>query len=379
MYIFFSLNHVEKHFTSALPPHRKRNHLFYVISDFPIDDTISNCPGSLDDLSKIFKDFGLHHCNGGWLFRDWIPNATYVSLAGDFNGWKETATPLKKDEKAGPDIWSCFIGSPLNAAMTKGSQYRLHVVPAEGEPREMMPLWAIRYAINAKSQAVNAVVWPTSISRGPSRKDLHEKPLSLKGKKLHLLEFDITLVSQKDEKSSLKFARTILARAAHSGYHGVVIVGLFHAGVRATSSLLAATPALKDASDFGAFLQYAHDRSLAVFLEIPSRAIAGKSYLPSYFFTQKREVAQKFDFGKKEVAQYLLYCLQHLVFDNFVDGDITCGSKDSSAWSQWSQFFSLLCSTKALGGGRGGWLSIRGLAAVQSSQEDEPIYVYIYR
>lgn len=275
--------------------------------------------GSLDDLSKIFKDFGLHHCNGGWLFRDWIPNATYVSLVGDFNGWKETATPLKKDEKAGPDIWSCFIGSPLNAAMTKGSQYRLHVVPAEGEPREMMPLWAIRYAINAKSQAVNAVVWPTSISRGPSRKDLHEKPLSLKGKKLHLLEFDITLVSQKDEKSSLKFARTILARAAHSGYHGVVIVGLFHAGVRATSSLLAATPALKDASDFGAFLQYAHDRSLAVFLEIPSRAIAGKSYLPSYFFTQKREVAQKFDFGKKEVAQYLLYCLQHWV-EAGVDG-----------------------------------------------------------
>ena len=272
---------------------------------------ISDCSGSLDDLAKIFKDFGLHHCNGGWMFRDWIPNATYVSLVGDFNGWKETATPLRKDEKTA-DIWSCFIGSPLNAAMTKGSQYRLHVVPAEGEPKEMMPLWAIRYAANTKSQAVNAVVWPTSISRGPSRKDFHDKPLSLKGKKLHLLEFDITLVSQKDEKSSLKFARTILARATHSGYHGVVIVGLFHAGVRATSSLLAATPALKDAGDFAAFLQYAHDRSLAVFLEVPSRAIAGKSYLPSYFFTNQRETVQKFDFGRKEVAQYLLYCLQHL-------------------------------------------------------------------
>eukprot|EP00435_Cladocopium_sp_Y103_P017907 s648_g4.t1 len=301
-----------KHATSE--PERSESRIEPKTIDFP-----SRKSARLDDLSKIFKDFGLHHCNGGWLFRDWIPNATYVSLVGDFNGWKETATPLRKDEKAGPDIWSCFIGSPLNAAMTKGSQYRLHVVPAEGEPREMMPLWAIRYAVNSKSQAVNAVVWPTSISRGPSRKDLHEKPLSLKGKKLHLLEFDITLVSQKDEKSSLKFARTILARAAHSGYHGVVIVGLFHAGVRATSSLLAATPALKDASDFGAFLQYAHDRSLAVFLEIPSRSIAGKSYLPSYFFTQKREVVQKFDFGKKEVAQYLLYCLQHWV-EAGVDG-----------------------------------------------------------
>lgn len=269
-------------------------------------------PGSLDDLSKTFKDFGLHHCNGGWIFRDWIPNATYVSLVGDFNGWKDTATPLKKDEKSGPDIWFCFIGSPLNAAMTKGSQYRLHVVPTEGEPREMMPLWAIRYAVNAKSQAVNAVVWPTSISRGPSRKDLHEKPLALKDKKLHLLEFDITLVCQKDEKPSLKFAKTILARAAHSGYHGVVVVGLFHAGVRATSSLMAATPALKDGQDFTAFLQYAHDRSLAVFLEVPSRAIAGKSYLPGYFFKDQRAVVQNFNFGQKEVAQYLLYCLQHL-------------------------------------------------------------------
>ena len=268
--------------------------------------------GSLDDLSKIFKDYGLHHCNGGWIFRDWVPNAKYVSLVGDFNGWKETATPLKKDDNAGSDIWFCFIGPPLNAAMTKGSQYRLHVVPVEGESREMMPLWAIRYAVNSKTQAVNAVVWPTSISRGPSRKDLHEEPLPLAGKKLHLLEFDITLVSQKDEKSSLKFARTILARAAHSGYHGVVIVGLFHAGVRATSSLLAATPALKDASEFPAFLQYAHDRKLAVFLEVPSRAIAGKSYLPSYFFTDQKDVMQKLDFGRKEVAQYLLYCLQYL-------------------------------------------------------------------
>ena len=176
-----------------------------------------------------------------------------------------------------------------------------------------MPLWAIRYAVASKNMGVNAVVWPTSISRGPSRKDLHEKYIQLKGKKLHLLEFDITLVSRKEDgKPTLKFARTVLARAAHSGYHGVVIVGLFHAGVRATSSLLAPTPSLKDAADFPSFLQHAHDRNLAVFLEVPSRAIAGKSYLPSHFFAEGQSLQQKFDFARKEVAQYLLYCLQQL-------------------------------------------------------------------
>ncbi|CAJ1345567.1 unnamed protein product, partial [Effrenium voratum] len=74
--------------------------------------------GTLQDLSAIFKDFGLHHCNGGWKFRDWIPKAKYVSLVGDFNGWDPTATPLTKAEKG--DIWSCFIGAPMNAALTKG-------------------------------------------------------------------------------------------------------------------------------------------------------------------------------------------------------------------------------------------------------------------
>ncbi|CAJ1366225.1 unnamed protein product, partial [Effrenium voratum] len=202
-----------------------------------------------------------------------------------------------------------------------GSQYRVHLVPEEGEARSVVPLWAIRYAVNAKTQAVNAMVWPTSLSRGPSSKDLHkkDKTVSVKNQRLHLLEFDATLVAEKGEKPSLKFARSILGLAAHSGYHGVLVVGLFHAGVRATASLLAPTPVLKDAAEFTSFLHQAHDQDLAVFIEVPSRAIAGKSFLPPHFFADQGELLQRFDFSRKEVAQYLLYSLQHWV-ESGVDG-----------------------------------------------------------
>ena len=56
----------------------------------------------------------------------------------------------------------------------------------------------------------------------------------------------------------------------------------------------------------------AHDQDLAVFIEVPSRAIAGKSFLPPHFFADQGELLQRFDFSRKEVAQYLLYSLQRL-------------------------------------------------------------------
>ena len=271
-------------------------------------------PGSLEYLSTVFKDFGLHHGDGGrWTYREWVPNAKEVYLFGDFNGWNRTGTPLAK-AKDNAEIWCCQIGTPLNAALTKGSQYRLYIVPNEGEATEMIPPWAIRYAINSKTKSQNAVVWPTSISRGPSRKDLHQK-LELKGKRLHLYEFDITLVAQKGQKPSLKFARSLLQRAAHSGYHGVLLKGLHNAEARfSAGSLMTVSPTLGDPPDFLAFLQKAHDLGLAVILDLASGADPSLSSLPRWYFQAEntRAAVRSFDFARKEVAQHLLYSIKQL-------------------------------------------------------------------
>ncbi|CAE7772101.1 SBE2.2 [Symbiodinium microadriaticum] len=271
--------------------------------------------GSLESLMTAFKDFGLHHGAGGrWKYREWVPNAKATYLFGDFNGWNKTATPLMK-AKDHPDIWCCQISIPLNSALTRGSQYRLHIVPKDGEPWDMVPVWATRYAINAKTTDHNAVVWPPRRSRDQSRKDLHQS-LQLKGKKLHLYELDITLAIQKGQKPSLKFARSLLPRAAHSGYHGVLLQGLYNGKGRfATGSLMAVSPVVGDSSDFSAFLQKAHDLGLAVILELPSGADPAESSLPPWYFRaeETKTVVKSFDFGRKEVAQHILCSVKHWV------------------------------------------------------------------
>ena len=287
----------------------------------------------MESLAAVFKNFGLHHGAGArWTYREWIPNAKEVYLFGDFNGWNQAITPLAK-AKDNAEIWCCQIGIPLNAAMTKGGQYRLHIVPNEGEPWDMIPAWATRYAMNAKTKGQNAVVWPTSITPGPSRKELHQN-LELAGKQLHLYEFDITLVAKPGEKPSLKFARSLLSRAAHSGYHGIVLRGLHSPGVRsATGSLLAVSPALGDAPEFLALLQKAHDFGLAVILDLPCGADPALSSLPSWYFRSDDGAAVKnFDFSRKEVSQYLLYCVKQLgtASENMLQ---LCGCIPHCLWS----------------------------------------------
>lgn len=47
---------------------------------------------SLSGFASGYLYFGLHKISGGWVFREWAPNATGICLIGDFSGW------IEKDE-----------------------------------------------------------------------------------------------------------------------------------------------------------------------------------------------------------------------------------------------------------------------------------------
>ena len=47
--------------------------------------------GSLSAGVNNHLFYGLHHTeDGGWVFREWAPNATRIYLVGDFNNWHRT-------------------------------------------------------------------------------------------------------------------------------------------------------------------------------------------------------------------------------------------------------------------------------------------------
>ena len=43
------------------------------------------------DAANNHLFYGLHHtADGGWVLREWAPNATRIYLTGEFNNWKRT-------------------------------------------------------------------------------------------------------------------------------------------------------------------------------------------------------------------------------------------------------------------------------------------------
>ena len=49
---------------------------------------------SLNAFANAHKWYGFHRLSDGWVYREWAPGADGVFLAGDFNDWSQTATPL---------------------------------------------------------------------------------------------------------------------------------------------------------------------------------------------------------------------------------------------------------------------------------------------
>ena len=82
------------------------------------------------DMENAYEKFGAHHLhllnNDGFYFAVWAPNATKVSVIGEFNGWKKELHPLyvRLDHSG---IWEGFIPRIPNGAL-----YKYHITGFEG-------------------------------------------------------------------------------------------------------------------------------------------------------------------------------------------------------------------------------------------------------
>jgi len=79
---------------------------------------------------RLYQHFGAHEREvlgkKGFYFSVWAPNATYVSVIGDYNGWNNTVHPLYvREDRSG--IWEGFIpGFP------QGTPYKYHIHGFQG-------------------------------------------------------------------------------------------------------------------------------------------------------------------------------------------------------------------------------------------------------
>ncbi len=90
-----------------------------------------------------YKELGSHPYGDGYRFSVYAPNASSVSLVGDFNGWQEGATPMKRRDGGFFDV--------VVPGLPQFSSYKYAVRSAEG-----LHLKADPYAFHAETRPATA-------------------------------------------------------------------------------------------------------------------------------------------------------------------------------------------------------------------------------
>ncbi|HEY9811904.1 MAG TPA: 1,4-alpha-glucan branching protein GlgB [Halomicronema sp.] len=117
-----------------------------------------------------------HNGTKGTYFAVWAPNARYVAVKGDFNGWNKDSHPLKL--RAASGIWEGFVPN-----LSQGIVYKYHIVShnnyevekadpvalaSEVPPKTASVIWDSEYTWNdsewmAKRSGINNLNSPISI------------------------------------------------------------------------------------------------------------------------------------------------------------------------------------------------------------------------
>ncbi len=104
---------------------------------------------------ESYRTMGAHVCLlegvDGVRFAVWAPNATVVSVMGDFNGWDRTRHPMRKRDGG---IWEIFL-----PWLGVGSVYKYSIVSTSGEILEKSDPYGF-YAEQTPKTA--SIVWPLS-------------------------------------------------------------------------------------------------------------------------------------------------------------------------------------------------------------------------
>ncbi|RPI20302.1 MAG: 1,4-alpha-glucan branching enzyme, partial [Actinobacteria bacterium] len=98
--------------------------------------------------SDVWRHLGAHIIESGVHFAVWAPNASSVSVVGDFNGWDPSADPMYP---TGSGIWK--VHSP-NAA--KSNTYKYRITTRSGQVLEKADPYAIHNELPPKTASV---VW----------------------------------------------------------------------------------------------------------------------------------------------------------------------------------------------------------------------------
>ncbi len=281
------------------------------------------------DFALGHLHFGLHTTPDGWVYRDWAPTATKIYLVGEFSNWKDDdAYALQRRDNG---EWELALPK---ATLKHGDHYKLHM-HWQGGAGFRVPAWATYVMQDPETKQFDAVVWaPHTPYKWRDNEFLpQDAPLLV-------YEAHVGMAGEKPEVSSYRdFVHTVLPRIKVAGYNAVQLMAVAEHPYYGSfgyhvSSFFAPSSRFGTPDDLKFLVDAAHRLGLRVIMDIVhSHAVKNEAEgisrydgsLTQYFHEGERGNHRQwdsrvFDYGKPQVAHFLLSNCRYWLDEFHVDG-----------------------------------------------------------
>jgi len=177
--------------------------------------------GSLSSFASAHEFFGFHYdrIRRGWWYHEYAPAAHYLSLYGDFNGWKKYENPL---ENVGNGIWEIFLpDSEYKTRLVHSSLLKVLVQSSIGE-QERIPIYIVRVVQDENTKDFAAQFWNPE---NPYKFE-NQSPV-IDDEPLLIYESHVGMAQEKEGVGTYnEFITNVLPRIKADGYNAVQLMAI---------------------------------------------------------------------------------------------------------------------------------------------------------
>ncbi len=283
-------------------------------------------------LRKLYTKMGCHiHPDGGHIFRVWAPNATAVSVVGDFNEWRPGATPLHRIEDG---VWEC-----RTRAVNEFDTYKFAITAPDGTTRLKADPFGFHFETRpgtaSKVYHLDGYRWHDAAWQTSKRKsDPYRRPINI---------YELHAGSWKrypdgNPFSYQKLADELIPYITEMGYTHIELMPVSEYpydgswGYQVTG-YYAPTSRYGTPKDFMAFVDRCHQAGIGVIIDwVPAHFPKDEAGLyrfdgtPCFEYADPRRGEHRewgtcvFDFGRDEVRQFLIANVLFWIDTYHIDG-----------------------------------------------------------
>lgn len=285
--------------------------------------------GSLSQGLNNHLYYGLHRDGkGGWVLREWAPNASRIYLIGECNNWKRTSSYEMKP--VGGGSWELSIPEMF---LHHGDLYKLFI-EWPGGGGERLPSYVTRAVQDPDTKAFCAQVW------APEKEYEWKNPKAGPRKNPLIYECHIGMSSEEGKVATFnEFRLNVLPHVHDLGYDTLQIMALqehpyYGSFGYQVSNFYALSSRFGTPEEFKALVDAAHGMGIAVIMDIVhSHSVSneaeglsrfdGRENLYFYDGPQGHHPAwgsRCFDYGKDETLYFLLSNCKFWMEEYHLDG-----------------------------------------------------------